>query len=99
MDSSRAQAETFLKMTAKDGAYLFRPSTKHHCALSVFFENEVRHFGIQLTKENKLQFESIGLDVEFSSLEEIVNHFKTYPVLKTANTRQIIKLSGHVKAK
>lgn len=87
MNISRKEAETALKRAAEDGAYLFRPSSKYQYALSVFFEDDVHHFGITSDEENKLLFE-LSESVRFDSIEHMVKYFKEHSTITTAK-RQI----------
>ncbi|GJQ77565.1 hypothetical protein Trydic_g20952 [Trypoxylus dichotomus] len=90
----RQKAELLLESFAKDGAYLFRPSSQYRYALSVLYENKVRHVAIKLTENDKLEFVSTGEDRQFDSLEEIVEYFTIRPTLQIAATKEVIQLTS-----
>ncbi|GJQ77566.1 putative lymphocyte cytosolic protein 2 [Trypoxylus dichotomus] len=77
----RQKAEWLLQDVAKDGAYLFRPSSKHQYALSVLYENKVLHIGVKLIENNRLEFVTIKEKRQFNSLEDIVEYFEKRPEL------------------
>ncbi|GJQ77563.1 putative lymphocyte cytosolic protein [Trypoxylus dichotomus] len=95
----RRKAELLLESFAEDGAYLFRPSSQYRYALSMIYENKVRHLGVKLTENNKLEFVSTGEDRQFDSLEEIVEYFTKRPILQIAARKDIIRLTSCAMAK
>ena len=72
---SRDDADTLLTKEF-NGAYLFRPSRKFRCSLSVKYGAKVYHIGIEESKEGRLQC----TDLEFDSLEELAKYFKVNPL-------------------
>ncbi|KRT82876.1 hypothetical protein AMK59_4207 [Oryctes borbonicus] len=98
LNIDRQEAEELLKAHARDGMYLFRPSSQYHYALSIFTENRVRHLGVKLTESKKLEFVTAGEDRQFNSLEEIITYFNKRPILQVDSTKEIIKLKSYVVA-
>lgn len=95
MNLDRNEADVYLKITGTDGTYLFRPSSRHFCALSVLFENEVFHVGVNCVENNKLELAVNDKNLHFDSLDGIVEYFRENPV--QAAVQKNIKLIRHIE--
>lgn len=84
---SRHTAESILLQNGKDGTYLLRPSSKGkgEYALSVKFEQSVKHFTIVWT----------GADINFGhgvfkTINDFVEHFKNKPLIGTESSQLVL---------
>lgn len=84
---TRHTAESILLQNGKDGTYLLRPSSKGcgEYALSVKFEQSVKHFNIVWTGDNL----SFGHGT-FKTIDDFVEHFKNKPLIGTESSQLVL---------
>ena len=84
---TRHTAESILLQNGKDGTYLLRPSSKGggEYALSVKFEQSVKHFNIVWTGTNI----TFGHGT-FRSIGDFVEHFKNKPLIGTESSQLVL---------
>ncbi|KAK7111867.1 dual adapter for phosphotyrosine and 3-phosphotyrosine and 3-phosphoinositide-like [Littorina saxatilis] len=84
---TRHTAESILLQNGQDGTYLLRPSSKGggEYALSVKFDNSVKHFNIVWTGANI----TFGHGT-FRSIGDFVEHFKNKPLIGTESSQLVL---------
>ncbi|KAK7506376.1 hypothetical protein BaRGS_00002488 [Batillaria attramentaria] len=84
---TRHTAESILLQNGKDGTYLLRPSSKGcgEYALSVKFEQSVKHFNIVWNGENI----TFGHGT-FRTIDDFVEHFKNKPLIGTESSQLVL---------
>ncbi|GJQ77560.1 hypothetical protein Trydic_g20948 [Trypoxylus dichotomus] len=92
---NRDEAEVYLKIKGMDGTYLFRPSSRYFCALSILFANEVHHFAVKSINGRKLELAINGNGMQFDTLDDIVDYFNSNPV-EAATFQKIVRLNSHI---